>query len=300
MDKISRKLLEDMAIRKTSSQKKKFREFAVSEFARRGYSACCDKGFWGTNVIIGDLASAHVIFCAHYDTPPASLFPNKAYPLDVRSTIKARIWPFAIALPFQIVPLTLGKGLLAAFFTYIAAFGFVLFLMLAGPANKHNANDNTSGIITLLKGACAIGPQQKSNVAFIFFDNEEKGLLGSFAFKKRYKPVAESKLVFNFDSVGHGDQLYLFYPPAIQAAPKLLLKIRYAALSSGISRLLPSPPALFTSDHINFNYGVGLASLFERDGKAFTGNLHTRGDVHINEGLIDMAAHFIVGLSRAF
>ena len=300
MDQISLQLLNEMAIRKTPSQKKKFREFAVSEFAAKGYSACFDNGFWGSNIIVGDPAAAHVIFCAHYDTPPASPLPNKAYPLDIPSTMKARLWPFAIASPFKIVPLALGMGLFAAFLSYIAALGSVIILMLAGPANKNNANDNTSGVITLFKGAFALEPGKKSNVAFIFFDNEEKGLLGSFAFKKRYKEIARSKLVFNFDSVGNGDQLYLFYPPAIQNTPELLARIEHVALSRGISRLFPSPPALFTSDHVNFRHGVVLTSLFERDGRAFTGDLHTKGDMDIDERLVDMAANFLVGLSSAF
>ena len=52
----------------------------------------------------------------------------------------------------------------------------VLLLFFAGPANKHTANDNTSGVATLIEIMKELPEELRSDVAFIFFDLEEVGL----------------------------------------------------------------------------------------------------------------------------
>ena len=45
--------------------------------------------------------------------------------------------------------------------------------------------------------------QCKSNeVAFVLFDNEERGLLGSKALNKKYSDLLKNKMVINFDCIG--------------------------------------------------------------------------------------------------
>ena len=77
--------------------------------------------------------------------------------------------------------------------------------MVAGPANKRNANDNTSGVILLLEILSQLTEEQRAQTAIVFFDNEEIGLLGSAQFKKRYWKEMETKLLINFDCVSDGD-----------------------------------------------------------------------------------------------
>ena len=80
-----------------------------------------------------------------------------------------------------------------------------------GKANTHTANDNTSGVITIIEAACNMPEEFRDRVCFILFDNEEKGLLGSKALAKKYKNIKQNKLVINFDCVSDGDYL-LFLP----------------------------------------------------------------------------------------
>ena len=82
--------------------------------------------------------------------------------------------------------------------------------MMAGPANRHTANDNTSGVITLLEIALSLPEELRSDVCFVWFDNEERGLLGSAAFAGKHKETKKGALVLNFDCVGDGDSLQFF------------------------------------------------------------------------------------------
>lgn len=69
-----------------------------------------------------------------------------------------------------------------------------------GNANKTNYNDNTSGCITLLKlmdKYQKLPQKQKDKIAFVFFDNEEKFLLGSFSFKHQHKKIYKDKTFVN-------------------------------------------------------------------------------------------------------
>ena len=81
------------------------------------------------------------------------------------------------------------------------------FQLTHGIRNKHNANDNTSGVLTLLYIMKKLPPNMRNKVCFVFFDNEEKGLLGSKAMNKKYKDLFLAKLVINFDCVGNGKEL---------------------------------------------------------------------------------------------
>ena len=71
----------------------------------------------------------------------------------------------------------------------------VIALVMIGPANKHNANDNTSGVVTLLEIARSLPESQRGKVCFVLFDLEEAGLIGSAAYRKAHKKASDSQLV---------------------------------------------------------------------------------------------------------
>ena len=82
--------------------------------------------------------------------------------------------------------------------------------MLFGKANKHTANDNTSGVITIIESAIKLPKDLRDEVCFVLFDNEELGLLGSSAFAKEYKEYVKNKLIINFDCVSDGNDIFFF------------------------------------------------------------------------------------------
>lgn len=73
-------------------------------------------------------------------------------------------------------------GLVLLVFLYV-----FLFHMLFGYRNKHTANDNTSGVIAITKILENLPAEDRSKVCVVYFDNEEKGLLGSSFFMRNTK-----------------------------------------------------------------------------------------------------------------
>ena len=77
--------------------------------------------------------------------------------------------------------------------------------------NKKNYNDNTSGVLVLLYLMSIL---RNEKAAYVFFDNEEKGLIGSFSFlsflnKKNLKPRRKKFIVL--DCVGRGELIRFTY-----------------------------------------------------------------------------------------
>ena len=88
-------------------------------------------------------------------------------------------WYYAVAIGVGVGAgvLTENPGL-AGVVAY-AAIWILLGLMMFGQANKHNANDNTSGVVTLLEIAGTLPENQRDKVCFVLFDLEEAGMIGS-------------------------------------------------------------------------------------------------------------------------
>ena len=175
-------------IRKRAGEKTDFFEYVRSEIGEdRVKKETIEKQH--NNIIIGDISEAKVVFTAHYDTPATSLIPNMMFPAD---KIKGMIFHFGYALLSAILCLLIAfsigsiagldeSGTLVIYLVLYFTFFYCTTRLIT---NKHNKNDNTSGVATVLSIASAVNEKK---VAFVLFDNEEKGLLGSKALNKKYK-----------------------------------------------------------------------------------------------------------------
>jgi hypothetical protein len=74
------------------------------------------------------------------------------------------------------------------------------------------ASDDGSGVATLLETMRALkaGPQLKNDVAFLFTDAEEVGLLGAKAFVDAHPAAKDVKVVLNFEARGNGGPSIMF------------------------------------------------------------------------------------------
>lgn len=115
-------------------------------------------------------------------------------------------------------------------------------------AHGHGATDNASGVSTVLELAAAIKARPLANhrVQIVFWDLEEKGLLGSRAWvatPSREKPA----LYVNFDVFGWGDTLWMMSP---QPDAPLVEAMRTASGKQGLHFRAGSeyPP----TDHLAF------------------------------------------------
>jgi Zn-dependent M28 family amino/carboxypeptidase len=93
----------------------------------------------------------------------------------------------------------------------------LLALMMKGPANRTTMNDNTSGVAALIGIMTALPEEMRRQCAFVFFDNEEMGMLGSSAFRKKHGKRMQSVPLINLDCIGDGDTLLLAASKAFRA-----------------------------------------------------------------------------------
>ncbi len=189
MTDLSRKILDSYQIRKTKKQKDAFIALMQAHFPALSIQ---EKGVpKSRNLILGDPETAKVVLGAHYDTCAQLPFPNFIMPKCPLLTIG---YSLLILIP-MVVLIFLANWLLnlytgdamVHYWVSLAVYLLFFILLLAGPANKHTVNDNTSGVITLLEIYEKLSEEEKQKVCFVFFDNEEAGLLGSAQFRKVYK-----------------------------------------------------------------------------------------------------------------
>ena len=211
MTSISKEILDKYQMRKTRAQKSAFISFLQNQYPE----IILQEGGLAKNrnLILGDVAKADILLTAHYDTCSVLPFPNFITPKNFLLYIG---YVLLILLPF-FAAMALCSAVLRIFtddfwthyFVTLSLYFLLLFTLLGGRPNKHTANDNTSGVITLCEIYAQLTDQEKQHVCIVFFDNEESGLLGSKFFQKRYKSLIGSKLLINFDCVSDGDNILI-------------------------------------------------------------------------------------------
>lgn len=265
-------ILPTYEIRKSREQKNAF-----IEMLRKNYGGALtveESRYIGKaeNIIIGDPEKAKIVFTAHYDTCARLPFPNFITPKNPLVYIVYQIILAVVMLipAFGLTLLTavLSKSLpefVALVLTELMMFavvGFELWWMLAGPENKHTANDNTSGIVTVLTLADKLG---FDDYAYILFDKEEMGLLGSTAFAKQHPNVKNNTLIVNFDCVSDGDNMLMAFSKAAQSTEL------YAKISENADRIMGEygktpvvtslSTTIYPSDQQVFRKSAAVASL---------------------------------------
>ena len=263
----AQKILAGLQVRKSRRQKAAFRAWLCGELEAAGYTPAVEKSFAARNVVAGDPNTAKVLYTAHYDAQAVLPIPNFITPRNLGFYVMYQlVFCVLICLLVTVVNVAVNLNLdlpgwavpLPAYMTGI----FCIWWIIDGPANRHTANDNTSGVITLLETALSMPEKDREKVCFVFFDNEEKGMFGSAAFAKRHRTVKKNTLVINFDCVGDGDSIQFF--------PQKRLKTDTAALSALESAFRPGEGkdvqvvrgfGFYPSDNASFKRGAGVCAL---------------------------------------
>ncbi len=297
-------VLKQHPIRKTKTQKSAFRE-AVCTYARSlGYECTTEKGSFGArNVVIGNPDTAKYLVTAHYDTCAGMLLPNLITPCNFWTFLGYQLVVTAALL----VPAIL-LGILVGFVTYSVLIGeivyFALFfgaliLMMFGPANKHNANDNTSGVVTLLEIAKNIPQSAREKVCFVLFDLEEAGLLGSGSYRKKHRKASQNQLVLNLDCVGDGDTIMLFPGKKVRKNEKMLQSLTSLEGTFGGKTVAVRRKgfSVYPSDQGKFPYGVGIAALHKtKGGLLYMSRIHTKRDTVLESKNVKILRDALTGL----
>lgn len=178
------------------------------------------------------------------------------------------------------------------------------FSSLEGPGKIHNgADDNASGAAVVLELAAEFArllredPDRippRVNILFMFFDAEERGLVGSrFFVKSKYFSKERTGFMINLDMVGRLRDKRGLYIQGVETADMRLRRIVKSDFGQGLFppaiRLNLIPGGHGPGDHSSF-YGRGIPVLFIHTG--FHPQYHTSADDtdRINfRGMVDVA-----------
>ena len=296
-------VLDSFPIRKSKKQKQAFRD-AVQSYARSiGYRCNVEKGSFGShNVVLGDPDQAKFLITAHYDTCAHLPFPNLITPCNFWAFLAYQLFVTAVML---LPPVALGilvgavtQSFDAGYFVGYFAFLGMFLLMMFGPANKNNANDNTSGVVTLLEIAAALPQQLRDKVCFVLFDLEEAGLVGSSSYRVKHKKATASQVVLNLDCVGDGDHLLLVPTGKLKKNKEAMafFKKHCAGYGAKTVALRDRGFSVYPSDQANFPYGMGICALHSSKAGLYMSRIHTNRDTILEKENVNILRDTLIAM----
>lgn len=299
-------VLNEFPVRKSKAQKSNFRK-AVEAYAKdKDYDVSIENGTFGArNIVIGKPETAKYVITAHYDTCAQLPFPNLCTPTNFWVFLAWQL--FLVILVFGFAHIV-SKGIVYLFRIpdRLALIRSILFLVevclvMVGPANRHNANDNTSGVVTVLSLMEHLPQELRNNVCFVLFDLEEAGLWGSISYAKAHKKQIRHQLILNADCVGDGKTL-LFIPTRKLKKQKDRIERLDMCLQDTNTmelRLHKKGFALYPSDQANFPYALGIASVRKtKGGLLYIDKIHTKYDQILDENNIAVLQEALVRVIR--
>ncbi|HWQ58348.1 MAG TPA: M28 family peptidase [Clostridia bacterium] len=295
MTELSRAILSEYQIRKGRRRKRAFLAFVAASLEREGIASRVEPAralFLNRNLVLGDPDTAKLIITAHYDTCAAMPLPNFITPKNA-----ALFMLYQLALAAVIVLSAIGItylpmlfGITHGFFLPLFSLAMIAFaaLLVFGPANRHTANDNTSGVIAVLETALALPAELRDHIAFVLFDNEELGVFGSGAFAMKHPKARRDAVVLNLDCVSDGNTILLALPRYCPALLEELLRACFVPSAEKQVEIGHARNTIYPSDQVNFKKGVGIAALRRtRRGLLYLGRIHTARDVVFDEKNIE-------------
>ena len=279
------------------SHKKEFREFIAGIAEDMGYESKVENNIFSKNIVIGNPETAEIVLTAHYDTPP-----NMPYHF-----VKKQVSTLGITLPTA-----LGVGVVLTKFAIesqnrelldfmlrsmqtstflldgvaVASLGVGLYSFgLLGGENKYNYDDNSSGIIALLalmNYYKNLPESERNKIAFVMFDNEEKGLIGSLCYASKHNIKNQNFL--NFDCVGRGNRINCIYTSKVaNEFTNDIYETLGSLESQGFVPNLKKSNLHTMSDHLSFKKSKGsLTILLDEKDKPVTTHIHSSKDTKIN------------------
>lgn len=284
-------VLQQFPVRKSKAQKASFRDSVQSYVTALGYTCTEERGRYGSrNVVIGNPETAKYLITAHYDTCARMYFPNIVTPTNVLTYLA---YQMAIVFVYLAACAALGALVFAvtsdrsmSFLIGWGVYWVLLYLMMYGPANLTNANDNTSGVVTVLEIARNLPAGYRDRVCFVLFDLEEAGLIGSASYFRQHKKHAKEQLVLNLDCVGDGDEMILFPGKKVKKNRDAMDSLRSICGSWGEKslKLHEKGYSFYPSDQSNFPLGVAIGAFHRKKWIGpYYSRIHTHKDTILEE-----------------
>ncbi|MCL1802883.1 MAG: M28 family metallopeptidase [Eubacteriaceae bacterium] len=301
MHEITEQLLTNHIIRKSGAQKSAFIDFLEKALASEGISISVEESKLPQcrNIVIGDPKHAQFFVTAHYDTPAALPFPNFITPRNPISLVLQTIAIMAVLAPFLIVSILIAKISFAVGYAFFYASWFgVLIMMLAGPANKSNFNDNTSGVACVIESLLLLPESERAKYCFVLFDLEELGLIGSMRFAKQHSK-RPGKILLNMDCISDGDTIMLMPSKAVIKS-SLWLSVKQCFQNSYGKTFMPVEKGFryYPSDNAMFKNSAAIAAFnYHKAVGYYISKLHTKRDKVFDEFNIECISKALAKLS---
>lgn len=232
--------------RHTTVQKQEFLAWCKGYFGGLGLPVQERKEGGGINLLIGDLSQSQIVLSAHYDTA------NK-HRASFYSTCENGVMPR-----------------LKQYFTCIRSA-----LSRCKGYNPVNANDNTSGVATLL----SVATKKPFGVCFLLTDGEEEGAYPARAFAKENQAVLQNKLFVALDCVGKGRDFGVIY---YRHYNRKYAEDLSAFLQGDYGAKACFPKSAFPTDAEYFLKAVCISSfLLGKKGRRYFTDVHTPRDNEI-------------------
>lgn len=292
MDGLSYEILQNWQVRKTKRQKLAFIEMMQHSIPglrveEGGFVRC-------RNLVLGDPDTAKLVFTAHYDTCARLPFPNFITP---KNFLIYLLYNLLIAVPFLALMLAVTAllapriGVAGLTLGILLGFGAMFYVFIFGPPNPHTVNDNSSGVLTLVEIIRRMSEEERAQCAFVFFDHEESGLLGSARFASRHRKTMKDRLLVNFDCVSDGDTFLFVQSGKARKAYGAALRAAFAPAGSKDVCFESGWTAFYPSDQMNFPVAVGAAAMRKKKLLGlYMGRIHTPRDTVLQEENISFLA----------
>lgn len=271
-------ILEQWQVRKKRAQKTAFLEFMQARFPE----ARVEQAGYSRNLVIGDPEQAKLVLTAHYDTCAQLPFPNLLMPKNMLGNL---LYGLAIAMPLLLSGVlggVIGGLLESPLVTLVICYGVLggfFWMMFGGTPNPNTVNDNTSGVCLLVRLLETLPEVLRRKCCFVFFDNEENGLLGSSGFLKLHKAVMRDKPLLNFDCLSDGDHILLFPGRKAEAGWAAQLQTAFRSRDGKTVTVEKPGRGMYPSDQIHFPQGVGVAAFRKaRFWGLYISRIHTKRD----------------------
>lgn len=289
MDNHLSDLLQNFQVRKTYQQKTDFIHWMEKQCDKLGYEVKIQQHKKCRNIVIGNLAESKVILSAHYDTPPNALIPLYTCVGNLFSGILSQIALAAlIYLPFTTLHVYIRDSghVLLSFIPLLLMLAYLLQMSLGKP-NKHNKNDNTSGVATILSAMYNIPESNRNKVCFVLFDEEETGLNGSGNFASIVKEQIVDTPLINFDCVGNGENLLFISRKRFRESSHVEWLESACKDTHNMARFLKASSTFYPSDQLNFKYSCGVVAAKKLPIIGYyIGPMHSRWDNKLDENNI--------------
>lgn len=307
MTSISQQILANHQVRNTDKQKEDFRDFMKDKFPKIIVEPESDSSTH--NLVLGNIETAKAIFAAHYDTPRCQLRSTLSFPRNYRLTLAYRIIRAILDTAAMLLSSTLiylyTNNLFLSILCLLAVFAIMLAAFYTGLyPNPRNANDNSSGVIALIELYASLNDYEKSQFAFVFFDNEERKFLGSKLFKELHPNInLDHKLLINFDCISDGNHVLIVLN---NNANTFYRKEFEQCFTSDIDREIHieerRKKVHIESDHDSFGTGVGITVLRKKGDLLYQSRIHTARDTVFEyeniEHLVEGSKHLINNLCK--